>query len=49
MGSEMCIRDSHKQALTASDLPQVGGANGQNISMLTDSGAYGDNTADANE
>lgn len=42
-------QQNHKQALTASDLPQLGGANGQNTSMLTDSGAYGDNTADANE
>lgn len=42
-------QQNHKQALTASDLPQLGGANGQNISMLTDSGAYDDNTSDANE
>lgn len=42
-------QQNHKQALTASDLPQLGGINGQNTSMLTDSGAYGDNTADANE
>ena len=41
-------QQNRKQALTASDLPQLGGANGQNTSMLTDSGAYGDNTADAN-
>lgn len=42
-------QQNHKQALTASDLPQLGSINGQNKSMLTDSGAYGDNTADANE
>lgn len=42
-------QQNRKQALTASDLPQLGGANGQNTSMLPDSGAYGDNTADANE
>lgn len=42
-------QQNHKQALTASDLPQLGGANGQNTSMLTDSGAYDDNTSDANE
>jgi hypothetical protein len=42
-------QQNHKQALTASDLPQLGGANGQNISMLTDSGAYDDSNIDANE
>lgn len=42
-------QQNHKQALTASDLPQLGVANGQNTSMLTDSGAYDDNTSDANE
>ena len=42
-------QQNHKQALTASDLPQLGGINGQNTSMLTDSGAYDDNTSDANE
>ena len=41
-------QQNHKQALTASDLPQLGGANGQNTSMLTDSGAYDDNISDAN-
>ena len=42
-------QQNHKQALTASDLPQLGGANGQNTSMLTDSGAYDDSNIDANE
>lgn len=42
-------QQNHKQALTASDLPQLGSINGQNKSMLTDSGAYDDNTSDANE
>lgn len=42
-------QQNHKQALTASDLPQLGGANGQNTSMLTDSGAYDSNNTNANE
>lgn len=42
-------QQNRKQALTASDLPQLGGANGQNTSMLTDSGEYGDSDTDANE
>lgn len=42
-------QQNHKQALTASDLPQLGGQIRQNTSMLTDSGAYDDNTSDANE
>ena len=42
-------QQNNKQALTASDLPQLGGVNGQNTSMLPDSGAYGDSDADANE
>ena len=42
-------QQNRKQALTASDLPQLGGINGQNTSMLTDSGAYGDSDTDANE
>ena len=42
-------QQNRKQALTASDLPQLGGANGQNTSMLTDSGAYDDSNIDANE
>lgn len=41
-------QQNHKQALNASDLPQLVCANGQNKSMLTDSGAYDDNTSDAN-
>lgn len=42
-------QQNHKQALTASDLPQLGGANGQNTSILTDSGAYDSDDTDANE
>lgn len=42
-------QQNHKQALTASDLPQLGVANGQNTSMLTDSGAYDDSNVDAND
>lgn len=42
-------QQNHKQALTASDLPQLGGTNGQNTSMLTDSGAYDDSNIDANK
>lgn len=42
-------QQNHKQALTASDLPQLGSINGQNKSMLTDSGAYDDNNVDAND
>lgn len=42
-------QQNHKQALTALDLPQLGGTNGQNTSMLTDSGAYDDSNVDANE
>lgn len=42
-------QQNHKQALTASDLPQLGVANGQNTSMLTDSGTYDDSNIDANE
>ena len=42
-------QQNHKQALTASDLPQLGGANGQNTSMLPDSGAYDSDNTDANE
>ena len=42
-------QQNHKQALTASDLPKLGGINGQNTSMLTDSGAYDDSNVDANE
>lgn len=42
-------QQNHKQALTASDLPQLGGTNGQNTSMLTDSGVYDSDNADANE
>jgi hypothetical protein len=42
-------QQNRKQALTASDLPQLGGANGQNTSMLTDSGAYDSNNIDAND
>lgn len=42
-------QQNHKQALTASDLPQLGGANGQNTSMLTDSGVYDDSNVDANK
>lgn len=42
-------QQSHKQALTAADLPQLGSANGQNTSMLLDSGAYDSDNADANE
>ena len=42
-------QQNHKQALTASDLPQLGGANGQNTSMLTDSGAYDSDNIDAND
>lgn len=42
-------QQNHKQALTASDLPQLGGQIRQNTSMLPDSEAYDDNTSDANE
>lgn len=42
-------QQNHKQALTASDLPQLGVANGQNTSMLTDSGVYDSDGADAND
>lgn len=42
-------QQNHKQALTASDLPQLGGQIRQNTSMLTDSGAYDDSNVDANE
>lgn len=42
-------QQNHKQALTASDLPQLGTVNGQNISMLTDSEAYDDSNVDAND
>lgn len=42
-------QQNRKQALTASELPQLGGTNEQNTSMLTDSGAYDDNNVDANE
>lgn len=45
-------QQSHKQVLTASDLPQLGDistVNGQNTSMLLDSGMYEGNNTDANE
>lgn len=42
-------QQNRKQALTASELPQLGCANGQNTSMLTDSGAYDSDNVDANE
>ena len=42
-------QQNHKQALTASDLPQLGGINGQNTSMLTDSGVYDTDNIDAND
>lgn len=42
-------QQSHKQALTAADLPQLGGVNGQKTSMLTDSGTYESSNVDANE
>ena len=42
-------QQNQKQALTASDLPQLGGATEQNTSMLPDSGAYDSDSTDANE
>lgn len=42
-------QQNHKQALTASDLPQLGGANGQNTSMLTDSDTDGEENLNSNE
>ena len=42
-------QQSHKQALTAADLPQLGGTNGQNTSMLPDSDSHEGNNSDANE
>lgn len=37
------------KALTAAELPQLGGQNGENTSMLPDSGADGGDNKDANE